>query len=344
MTSSKNVFRFGIARRAALACLFALANPSAPILSAADDPKPEAKSDGPAIAATFDGDPIYVAEIETVLYELQKNRQVNAQSATQAKADVLKLITQRRAGERVLRRDGYVKDSEIEKEVDKVKTQAGMQRLTLDQYLAKRRITLDTIRHEKAWSIGWEKYLEAKLGEALQTYFKEHHKELDGTQLRASHILLRAERAVQTMSQLMARAAQIREEIESGKISFEQAAEKYSVGPSRHQQGDLGYFPRYGVMSDDFGQAAFALEKGELSKPVASTFGVHLIKVTDLKPGSKQWTEAASQLKSPATFDLFEKLAKEELAKAKIEYTGKVPYYKPGSTKQIVVPTASASP
>jgi parvulin-like peptidyl-prolyl isomerase len=92
-------------------------------------------------------------------------------------------------------------------------------------------------------------------------------------------------------------------------------------------------------MNDDFGKAAFALEEGEISKPVTSGFGVHLIRVTEVKPGSKQWTEAAAQIKSPATSDLFEKLSKDELEKMKIEYTNRVPYYK--TNTQIFVPSAA---
>ena len=242
----------------------------------------------------------------------------------------------------MLRRDeAYVKNEDIEKEMDKYKTQAYGMRLTLDQYVAKRRVTLETLRHEAAWQLGWAKYLDAKLGEALEDYFKAHQKELDGTQIRASHILLRSDRFNEPISQLVQRADKIRQDIEAGKISFEEAVAKYSAGPSRHAKGDLGFFPRYGVMSEEFSKAAFELEKGQLSKPVPSAFGVHLITVTDVKPGTRQWTEAVSQIKSPASLDLFEKLADEERGKAKIEFTGKMPYFKPG-TKELVLPAAAA--
>ncbi|HTM53568.1 MAG TPA: peptidylprolyl isomerase [Pirellulales bacterium] len=306
--------------------------------SAKADEKSNEKAEPYPVAAYVDGDPVFVAEIDSVLFELQKTRQVNNQNEIQAKADVLKLIIRRRAAERVLRREGFVKDSEVDKEIDKLKTQAGQQRLAFNEYLKKRRITLGTARHEMAWKVGWDHYSEAKLGEALQKYFEDHRRELDGTTLRASHILLRPRKAGENAGQLTAHAEQIRQEIESGKISFEEAAKKYSAGPSRDQGGDLGFFPRYGVMNDEFGRAAFALKEGEISKPVPSGFGVHLIRVTEVKPGSKQWTEAAAQIKTPATLDLFEKLCKDELEKIKVEYTGRVPYYK--NEKQIVVPQA----
>jgi parvulin-like peptidyl-prolyl isomerase len=302
----------------------------------------EKASEPPQVAATIDGDPIYVNEVDALLSTLQKNRQVSPQTTPIARAELLNQIISRRLAERVLRRDeAYVKNEDVEKELDKYKTQAYGMRLTLDQFVAKRRITLDTLRHEAAWQLGWAKYLDARLGEALEEYFKSHQRELDGTQIRASHILIRGDRFNESTGQLMQRAEKIREEIESGKISFEDAAAKYSAGPSRHAKGDLGYFPRYGVMSEEFSKAAFDLKKGEISKPVSSAFGIHLITVTDVKPGTRQWTEAVSQIKNPASLDLFEKLSNEERDKVKIEFTGKVPYFKPG-TKELVLPGAAA--
>jgi parvulin-like peptidyl-prolyl isomerase len=313
----------------------------APGIAIAQDKTDEAVV-APQVAATIDGDPIYVNEIDAMLLNLQKNRQVNPQTAPIARAGILDQIISRRLAERVLRRDEtYIKEAEIEKEMDKYKTQAYGMRMTLEQYVAKRRVTLDTLRHEAAWQLGWAKYLDAKLGEALEEYYRAHKKELDGTQIRASHILFRSDRFNEPISHLVQRADKVRQDIEAGKISFDEAVAKYSAGPSRNAKGDLGFFPRYGPMSEEFAKAAFELEKGQISKPVTSAFGVHLITVTDVKPGTRQWTEAVSQIKSPASLELFEKLANEERDKAKIEFTGTMPYFKPG-TKELVLPGVAA--
>ena len=58
-----------------------------------------------------------------------------------------------------------------------------------------------------------------------------------------------------------------------------------------------------------------------------------------ISPGKKQWTEVVDQIRLRAAVDLFEKLAEKEMAKAQIEYTGKSPYYKPG-TNEIVMPNS----
>lgn len=91
------------------------------------------------------------------------------------------------------------------------------------------------------------------------------------SQVRAEHIL------VQTKAQ----ADAIEAEIEHGK-SFEELASKYSMCPSGQKGGDLGYFGK-GQMVPEFEKAAFNMAIGEVSEPVETQFGWHIIKVLDKK-------------------------------------------------------------
>lgn len=90
------------------------------------------------------------------------------------------------------------------------------------------------------------------------------------TEVRASHILVSN----------VYKAEQIRKDILDGKGSFEEYAKEFSKCPSGQNGGDLGYFKR-GQMVPQFEIAAFNLPIGEISKPVWTQFGWHLIKVTD---------------------------------------------------------------
>ena len=89
------------------------------------------------------------------------------------------------------------------------------------------------------------------------------------TQVHAKHILVRT----------AAEAQQIKKSIDNGG-SFEYYAQTYSLCPSARNNGDLGYFER-GQMVPEFERAAFKLNVGEVSKPVYTQFGWHLIKVVD---------------------------------------------------------------
>lgn len=88
-------------------------------------------------------------------------------------------------------------------------------------------------------------------------------------ELRARHILVETEEE----------AISIRAEIEGG-MSFEDAAAEYGTDGTSATGGDLGYFGA-GMMVPEFEEAAFAMEVGELSEPVQSQFGWHLIQLED---------------------------------------------------------------
>ncbi len=88
------------------------------------------------------------------------------------------------------------------------------------------------------------------------------------TEVRASHILVRTEQE----------AKDLYAEITNGKDFAQVAAEK-SLCPSGQNGGDLGFFGK-GMMVKPFEDAAFELEVGQLSQPVETQFGWHLIQVT----------------------------------------------------------------
>ena len=91
------------------------------------------------------------------------------------------------------------------------------------------------------------------------------------SQVKASHILVSTEDE----------AKNLYEEIKNGK-DFAEAAMEFSSCPSKYKGGDLGFFSK-GVMVKPFEDAAFALPVGELSRPVQTQFGWHLILVTDIE-------------------------------------------------------------
>ena len=127
---------------------------------------------------------------------------------------------------------------------------------------------------------------DAKLDEAdVRKYFEAHKSEFE--QVRARHILIRMQGSPSpvrpgqkdlTEAEALAKAQDLRKRIQAGE-DFAQLAQKESDDTgSGANGGDLGFFHR-GQMVPTFEQAAFAMQPGDLSEPVKSPFGYHVIKV-----------------------------------------------------------------
>lgn len=125
------------------------------------------------------------------------------------------------------------------------------------------------------------------LEEAEAKAFFEANKEqfVADEQVSAKHILVDTEE----------KAKRIATEIADGK-SFEDAAKEYSTCPSKEKGGDLGYFAR-GRMMPEFEKASFEAKVGEVTGPVKTQFGYHLILVEDKKePYIVDFSEVKEQL------------------------------------------------
>lgn len=110
----------------------------------------------------------------------------------------------------------------------------------------------------------------------ILSYFSQNKPKFQNPErIKAVHILVDSED----------KAKEIIHKIETNELSFEKAAMEYSKCPSKNSGGDLGYFTR-GRMVPEFETAAFNMEIDEISKPVKTSFGYHIIKVIDKKEGN----------------------------------------------------------
>ncbi len=105
--------------------------------------------------------------------------------------------------------------------------------------------------------------------EDAKTYYDENQGEFQsGESVQASHILVAS----------LAEALEAKERIKAGE-DFGTVAGELSSCPSGQNGGDLGFFTK-GQMVPEFEEAAFSLPQGEVSEPVETQFGYHLITVT----------------------------------------------------------------
>jgi peptidyl-prolyl cis-trans isomerase C len=140
--------------------------------------------------------------------------------------------------------------------------------------------------------------------------------------VNAQHILVKLDRNAKPEEDkaALAKIDGIRKEIVAG-ADFGKTAEKYSDDPgSKSKGGSLGFFAK-DRMVPEFSQAAFGLKKGELSQPVKSPFGYHLIKVTDTQAERPvEFKEAAPRIRAQLENKARQDAIRDEVERLKKKY------------------------
>ncbi|MBB6176612.1 foldase protein PrsA [Anoxybacillus tengchongensis] len=179
--------------------------------------------------------------------------------------------------EKVLSKKFKVTDEELNKEIENLKEMYGVQYdLAVQQNgeeAIRDMVKLDLLRQKAAME-------DIKVSdEELKKYYNEYK-----PKVKASHILVEDEKT----------AKEIKAKLEKGE-DFAKLAKEYSKDTGSAQEGgDLGWFGP-GKMVEEFEKAAYALNVGEISDPVKTQFGYHIIKVTD-KEKKKSFDEMKEEI------------------------------------------------
>jgi len=299
------------------------------------------------VAATVNGTPITVGEV-TALAEkkLATLKTVDSALAARLQAEILQGLVDFRLLQAYFQDSpNRATDEQVGAAMESLRKQlvAKDPNMTLEKLAAAAGQSLEQFREELLIKISINKQISStsKLAD-LEDFFNAHQAEFDGSELRVSHLLLRPlQRATpQELMRLEAQAAAIRQTILEGKLTWAAAVDKYSQGPSRDQGGDLGWIRREGPMLEPFNRAAFALradDGSEISPPIITPFGIHLITRTGSKPGKKTLAEVRPQVEAAFVANRAGDLLRQQQRDGKVEFTGKLPHYKPG-TKELVLP------
>jgi foldase protein PrsA len=214
--------------------------------------------------------------------------------------------------QKVLSENYKVTDKEVEQKVAELKAELGDNfELVLQQNQLKdeeelKAVLKDQLLMEKA-ALKDVKVSEAEVKKRYEEYKPE---------IKASHILVEDE----------ATAKEVKKKLDEG-AKFEDLAKEYSKDPgSAANGGDLGFFGP-GKMVPEFEEAAYALDVNEISGPVKSQHGFHIIKVTE-----KKEKESYDKMKDKLEYDLklaqldsnkIQEVLKRELDKANVKIKDK---------------------
>ncbi len=158
----------------------------------------------------------------------------------------------------------------------------------------------------------------------LKSYYDQNVGRLSGKEeRRASHILIAAAKDAPAAERekAKARAQELLAEIRKNPAQFADFAKKHSQDPgSAESGGDLDFFAR-GAMVKPFEDAAFAMNKGEISDLVESDFGYHIIQLTDVKsPKQRSFEDLRAEIEA----DLKAQQAQRRFSEAAESFTNTV--------------------
>jgi peptidyl-prolyl cis-trans isomerase D len=158
----------------------------------------------------------------------------------------------------------------------------------------------------------------------IKSYYEQNVSRLSGKEeRRASHILINAPKDMPAAERKKAleRAGTLADQVRKSPDTFADVARKNSQDSgSAPNGGDLEFFGR-GAMVKPFEDAAFGMKKGEISEPIESDFGYHIIKLTDIKaPKQKSFDELRAGIEA----DLRSQQAQRKFAEAAETFTNGV--------------------
>lgn len=164
-----------------------------------------------------------------------------------------------------------------------------------------------------------------EISDIVRTRFGFHIIQLKrkvGDKINPRHILIRLDTSPQDAKASVARLLELRSEILAGKITFEEAVQKYSKDEATASKGgDLGWFQLDQFQIPSFKEAVLKLNPGEISEPVNTRFGYHLIRLDDrraarkldLKTDWQQIEQWALNLKRQEEFQKWVAVAKKDV-------------------------------
>lgn len=268
------------------------------------------------VVATINGAPILESQVKRALGK-KANTETNRQAAVDSIIDDI-LVQQ------AIKESGVkVNYAQVDQIIENIAAQNGLTYGQLLDALDYQGIAFETYRRQIANQLLMSEVRNQAIGKSVditreevqalgqkmlkQAQEKGTEKKVTGTEYQVRHILLKLNPMLND-AQAKAELNQIRADITSGKISFADAALKYSKDYlSGANGGNLGFaFPETYVES--FAKTIKNTKKGTISTPFKSDFGWHILEVTDTRQGDR--TQEAYMQKA------YEKLVNQQLQEA----------------------------
>jgi peptidyl-prolyl cis-trans isomerase C len=313
----------GLASAVAVAVLAGGVGAQAPQSPAVANPPPK-------VAAVVNGESITMADVETVLKRGDPTpTELTALQRRQRELEALQMLIDDQLMQQFLRKNvARVEPAEVDKQLAELLETLKKSGTTLADFLRERVMTEAQLRNDMANMLMWTHYVKAHVTDAdVKRYYDENKDFFDQVTVRASHIVIRVPatgdpaKVAAEREAARAKLVALRQDIVAGKLDFAEAAKKHSQCSSAPSGGDLGYFRRKWMLEENLAKTAFALKVGDVSEVVQTDYGLHLIKVTDRKPGQPSTYE---KIKDDVREFYIEEIRQNLLAQQRKQYEAQI--------------------
>lgn len=312
--------RIGLVAVAAASCTLVAVAQAPPAQTKAAPKSAAQPAKANPVLATVNGEPIYESEVARALNQFQ----ARPGSEQELYDNVMEMLVNSKLLAQFLRRNRVeVKPADIDEVVADYEKAAKQNNNSLVNELAAANWTPEEFRNEIARTLQFKNYVTSQATDSeLRRYAEANKDTFNSVQARASHILVPVKPDASDAEKQKAREKllAIKKDIVAGKISFPDAANKYSEDPGNQQTpngGDLGFFYRREPFIEEFSAAAFGLKKGEISDIVETEYGYHLIHLTDRRDGQPyDFARDKPQILDQYASDLRLRITEQERAKA----------------------------
>jgi peptidyl-prolyl cis-trans isomerase SurA len=265
------------------------------------------------VAAVVNNDVITLSEVERrAAPELARvDQEATGPERAQKRAAALKKILDTMIDEKLV--DNELKelkvsigDKEVDAAVEEVKKSYNLTDDQLSQAVSREGFTVAEYREQMRKQIGRYKLISEKVRKNVKVsdadvqseYDRMTRAEGEDYEVHVRHILIAVSRAA-TQAQVdeaRRKATAIAAEARQPGVDFADLAKKRSEGSSSSDGGDLGFFKR-GTMVPEFERVAFNLKTGEVSDPLRTQFGWHVLKLEEIrKLGMKPLAEVRPEI------------------------------------------------
>ncbi len=328
--------------------------PKAPAAPAPAKPAAEKAASLPEVVALVEGAEIKGAELEKNFNGFLASRQIPEDALPPAeRSRGYQMILEEMIKEKLIaKRAAAIKvtDEEVTETFKKFTANLGPEEEVKKQIEASGQ-TIEAIRENIRTSLRQDHWLDAEIEKTggvsdkdAETFYKENtDKFASPAEVRASHILVRIppESKPEVVVEKQKAAQAIAERVKKGE-DFAKLAKELSEDPSaKENSGDLNFFAKE-QMVPEFSEAAFKMKKDEISEPVRSQFGYHVIKVTDRHDaGTLELEKVKPKLLAYLKGQKVEALKKEIREKAEVKVTLPAPPPEAPTPAEIPVPARS---